>query len=192
MASEFYRDYFDRKIPLTGLFIEHLGNKMKKAPEDIDPVMLLEILEECLIETGLLKEPTEEQLVSVLKDLQSCYEEGKKDTEGTTWSNNKGKNFAGYLQEWATSLSYDKLCLYVAGFDYVKAREYFETRDQRSIVAIADEKLRLEFELARVSFEASLFGFGGGYKATPKEGDADFDLTSDDEVAVEALKSFGF
>ncbi|MEA3242339.1 MAG: hypothetical protein U9Q19_02725, partial [Pseudomonadota bacterium] len=68
------------------------------------------------------------------------------------------------------------------------ARKYYETVDHQSLIAIAHEKLKFDFERARVSLEASLFGFGGGYKATPKEGDNVIDLTTGGEEANRALE----
>ena len=191
MSSEFYLDYFERKVPLTGLFLEHLGKSVSEAGEITAQEEMVKLVGDCLKQVGLLKDPTTSETLDVIADIESCYKKPGEENE-INKPDSKGKFFAGYFAEWASEMKYDTLCLYVANFEYAKARNYFESQDQRSIIAIADEKLRLEFELARVSFEASLFGFGGSYKGTPKEGDQGFDLSTDGEVAEQALKNLGF
>lgn len=192
MASIFYQDKFDRQIPLTGLFLECLGNYVKELGDELTDEAILHAVQRALMKSELRKEPSEEDLAYVAEELtrrSAAAEERQGDAKATSI---KGRYFSGYLTDWAYGLNFDKLCLYVADYDYPKARELYETLDQQSVVALADEKLRLEFERARVTFEAALFGFGGGYKDTPKEGDATFDLTDDNQSAERALKNMGF
>lgn len=191
MPSEFYLERFERKIPLTGMFLERMG-KLISAAGEVDDEGMVEIIAQAMVDAGLVEEPTDEAVAGIIVDLNAIYGDKKDKKEEEDKPTGKGKHFAGYFAEWASSLSFDKLCFYAAGFDYAKAREYFVTLDQRSVVAIADEKLRLEFELARVSFEAALFGFGGGYKNTPREGESVFDLSSGGQDAEKALKNLGF
>lgn len=194
MSTQFYQDRFERRLPITGLFLERLGRTvegLRDRGDDLTEALLVGLVTQCLKECGLVEEAQEEDVVYVIQQLEELYKDNE-ETEEVSSPSGKGKNFAGYLAEWAYGLSYDKLCLYIADFDYTRAQQYYESLDQRSIVAIADEKLRLDFEKARVSFEASLFGFGGSYKATPKEGEVDFDLTQDSSAAERALKNLGF
>ena len=188
MPSHFYQDRFIHTIPLTGLFVEHLGIKVKEAggltEENVVPTIA-----QCLVDCGLVeKEATEAQVAGVIERLQEIE---KKDLEGKgerSPDTGKGKYFAGYLTDWATNLNYVQLCLYAADFDYPRARKYFEEVDQQSLIALAHDKLRFDFERARVSFEAALFGFGGKYKDTPGEGDSVIDLTQDGEDANKRLE----
>lgn len=191
MSSEFYKDRFSRRIPLTGLFMERLGALVSEHGDVTEEVTMVAIVGQAMIDAKLVEEITDEALTEVVTQLNEHRDEKKGDEEGAK-PQGQGKHFAGYFSEWASGLSYDKLCFYAAGYDYAKAREYFENHDQRSILALADEKLRLEFELARVSFEAALFGFGGSYKDTPREGDSVFDLSDDSQIAENALKNLGF
>lgn len=193
MPTVFYQDKYEQPLPITGMLLEILGIKLKQFEEAPTGDDVHQVLRQCLEESGLAKDPTDEQVVYVAEELQQRHEKTQEKGEEASGAKGKGKYFAGYFADWASDMPYDKLCFYVAGYDYAKAKDYYETHDQQTIVALADEKLRLEFELARVSFEASLFGFGGGYKDTPKEGDAVFDLSIDgDESGERALKNLGF
>lgn len=190
MSSFFYEDRFNRILPLTGLFMERLGVKVEEAG-GLNETNLMPVITSCIKECELVEGEVEEkhvlEVISRLKELESeSDQDGKKPGSNKT---GKGRFFAGYLTDWATKLNYVQLCLYAANFDYQKAREYFEKRDQQSIIALAHDKLRLDFEMARVSFEAALFGFGGKYKDTPGEGDIEIDLTEGGERANRAFES---
>lgn len=192
MNSQFYKDKFERRIPVTGLFMERVGVLIKDQGGALDQGQMAEVMVQALVETGLVAEPTEDDLEYLALEINKRYKDKEGEEEKDRPPTGKGKHFAGYFSEWASEMAYDRLCFYAAGFDYAKAREYFETYDQLAIVALADEKLRLEFELARVTFEASLFGFGGGYKDTPREGESVFDLTQEGQAAERTLKDLGF
>jgi hypothetical protein len=188
MSSIFYQDKFSRQLPLTGLFIECVGNQMSSA-EGADSVDVVEAIKKALVVSELVSgDPTDDQIVYMVGRLNDMATENAAKPDAGGPQNSKGKFFAGYFTDWAANLDYVTLCLYAAGYDYAKARKYYETVDHQSLIAIAHEKLKFDFERARVSLEASLFGFGGGYKATPKEGDNVIDLTTGGEEANRALE----
>jgi hypothetical protein len=150
---------------------------------------MVPILSQCLLDCDLVEgDVKEEHLAEIISRLQALEKESR-EREGSSSKTGKGKYFAGYLTEWATNLNYVGLCLYAADFDYSKAREYFEKYDQQSIIALAHDRLRMDFEKARVAFEASLFGFGGKYKDTPGDADVEIDLTDGGERANKAFES---
>lgn len=186
MASMFYLDRFKREMPLTGLFIECVGHLTKG--EEADAAGVVEILGSALVDSGLVeKDPTESQIIYIAGRMKEMREGDEKTDSPLTPSS--GKYFAGYFTEWAAELDYVSLCLYVSDYDYDAARRHYEETDYQSIIAIAHEKLKLDFENARVSFEASLFGFGGGYKNTPKEGDNVVDLVNGGEEANRTMEA---
>lgn len=186
MSTIFYEEKFNPQIPLTGLFMEHLGVKIEQAG-GVSAEIAVEVIKECLVECDVLKDVTEEQLVGVVKRINDLAEKPTSEDEGAG-STGKGKFFAGYLTDWANGLDYAKLCLYLADYSYHTAREYYEKIDQQIIIAIAHDKLRQDFENARVVFEASLFGFGGSYGNTPKEGEEVIDLMEGGERANRAME----
>lgn len=194
MPTIFYQAKYESVFPITGLFLELLGIKLQNLEQTPTNEEFAVILIDCLKESELCKEPSDKELSYVVEELEKRHKntEDKRDREGESNKTGKGKHFAGYFADWASAMTYDKLCFYVADYDFAKAKDYYETQDQQTIVAIADEKLRLEFEKVRAAFEAALFGFGGGYKDTPREGDSSFDLTEDSKSAERALKNMGF
>ena len=192
MPSFLYEDRFVRTLPLTGLFVEHLGIKIEQAggltEENVFPTV-----SQCLLDCGLVEgEVKEKHVVEIITRLKRLEEEDEaKERSEPEEDSGKGKFFAGYLSHWATQLNYVQLCLYAADFDYLKAREYFEKQDQQSIIALAHDKLRFDFERARVAFEAALFGFGGKYKDSPGGDDnaVVIDLTDGGERANRAFET---
>lgn len=188
MASMFYLDRFKREMPLTGLFIECVGHRSQG--EESDAARVVKILGDALVESGLVeKDPTDDQIVYIANRMKEMREGGEEKDKDSPLTPSSGKYFAGYFTEWAAELDYVTLCLYVSDYDYDTARRHYEETDYQSIIAIAHEKLKLDFEKARVSFEASLFGFGGGYKDTPKEGDNVVDLVNGGEEANRTMEA---
>jgi hypothetical protein len=189
VASIFYQDKFKRQLPLTGLFIECVGDLMGESSVT-ESAEVVEVIKKALSLSELVAgEPTEEEIVYMIGRLNDMAEKSPLNDADSGPQNGKGKYFAGYLTDWAANLDYVTLCLYAAGYDYENARKYYETVDHQSLIAIAHEKLKFDFERARVALEASLFGFGGGYKDTPKEGDNVVDLTSGGEDANRHMES---
>ena len=190
MPTLFYKSHFSPELPITFLFTEHLmavlqGIEPQEREEKFVEVVALS-LQVCGVTKGA---PTEEELVSVIERLN---EQALKEREEDDLAIQGGRNFAGYFIQWAGKLHAEALTLFLADYDFERARRYYCELDQQAVIAIASERLRLEFERARVSFEAALFGFGGSYKGSPKDGDADFDLTKDNATAEVMLKNFGF
>lgn len=193
MPSLFYSEMFRPGLPLTSLFIETVVEELSKLPKDQREDRFFSILEESVTRCGLLDGlPSEEQVV----DLATRLGERSRGLGGSGAAgappDGSGKRFAGYLISWASSLRIDRLCLYAAGYDYRLAEYYYRSLDQQTLVAIANAKLELELERAKVGFEAALFGFGGRYKDTPDENTQVFDLTGDNPGAEVALKNMGF
>ena len=189
MASIFYQDKFNHQLPLTGLFIECVGGLMTNQDETAATETVDSIKKAMLLSELVTEDPTEDQVLYMIERLNAMAGEISQKSNDAASENTKGKYFAGYLTDWAANLDYVTLCLYTAGYDYEKARQYYEKVDHKSLIAIAHEKLKFDFERARVALEASLFGFGGGYKSTPKEGDNVVDLTSGGPEAERALEA---
>ena len=187
MESMFYLDRFKREIPLTGLFIECVGHHAQG--EEVDAESTVKILKAAMLESGIVdKDPTDAQIIYIAERMKEMRE-GDISKDSPMTPSSSGKYFAGYFSEWAAGLDYVTLCLYVADYDYDTARRYYEGTDYQSLIAIAHEKLKLDFEKARVSFEASLFGFGGGYGKTPKEGENVVDLVDGGEDANRTMEA---
>ena len=75
MPSILYDAVFQKGVPLTGLFIEHLGIKVAEAG-GITEENTYNIISTCLRECGLVRgEATQEQVSYVINELNSIAEE---------------------------------------------------------------------------------------------------------------------
>jgi hypothetical protein len=194
MPSLFYTEFFRKEVPLTSLLVEYVSERMKLVSPTAQDEEFAQVLSDGLQACGLVDGvPTQEQVIAIARRLGELAEEAASRGEGGSESQ-AGKNFAGYFMEWRSKLDPCGLCLFLADHNPDLARAYFCELDQSVLVAIARDKLTLEFERARLGFEASLFSFGGKYKGSPStnEADKEFDLTKDSAAAEVALKNFGF
>ena len=191
MPSIFYNDVVLHRLPVTCLFMEYVTATLADLPKEEREEQFYQVLATGLQVCGVIEGvPTEEQVAEIARRMAEQVE--KQEERGGSQKAGAGAYFAGYLTAWAGKLSSEGICFYVANYDYDLARRLYCEIDQQTLSAIAKDKLQLEFERARVGFEASLFGFGGKYKDTPSEADCEFDLTKDSKAAEAALKSFGF
>jgi hypothetical protein len=190
MPSIFHRARFSIRTPLTSLFLEHFSLELTKLTPEEREDQFVEVLARCMEECGLSEgPPSDDQLIEIADRLNQVVPTEETE-DGQTLRG--GSHFSGYFIEWSGKLRADGLCLYLADYDYPRANRLYCELDQQLVVAIASEKLRLEFERARVAFEAALFGFGGSYKGSPQGDEKVFDLTKDNAAAEVALKNFGF
>jgi hypothetical protein len=190
--SIFYDDYFRVGPPVTGLLFEKIMDTLKGEVEQ-GFERLPSVVADSLVECGLVDgTATEEAVVHVLQGLDRIAKANTTADKEVSETDPAGKFFAGYLAGWAGKLDVAGLCLYVADYDFFKARDYYTQLDQQTLVAIAHDKLQFEFERARVSFEAAMFGFGGSYKGSSDANTEEFDLTSDNASAEVLLKNLGF
>lgn len=191
MATPFYTDLLTDELPITSLFMEYVTTHLAAMPADEREDRFYELLTTGLQVCDVTKgAPTDTQVEDVARRISERAQE--KEDDASPSKSGAGRFFAGYLTEWAGKLDPTALCLYAANYDYWLARRYYCELDQQTLAAIARNKLQLEFERARATFEASLFGFGGKYKDTPSGADSEFDLSKDDKAAEMALRSFGF
>lgn len=89
--------------------------------------------------------------------------------------------FSDYFNEWAAGLDLGQQCLWIADFDPSRARHLYMYEDFEMVEALAALRLDFERERNRVQFEASLFGFGGGYGKQSKRDEGEVkvhDLTN--------------
>ena len=82
-------------------------------------------------------------------------------------------------------LTPENLCLYLADYNYEKAKEFYCKMDREDVTYSCSQKMTYEWEMMRVQFEASLFGSGGGYGDGPKEGETVIDLTKGDTSGLD-------
>ena len=104
-----------------------------------------------------------------------------------------------YLK-WLGSLQSDRLCYILSGFDAGKARTLYADTDYRIVQDMGESYLEQQWHKIQSSFEASMYGFGGGYKDGAGGGGSDegevitYDLTTPEgkKEAMGALRECGF
>lgn len=164
------------------LLIEALSETMKSCSEELT---INDAVIDALTKAGLATNPTDQQILYVIKRLKEL-EEGEDVKEGSIPSEPESKNSFGQVAlEWMAELSSEDLCLYLADYDYVEAKKIYCTMDKEEVIHTSSQKMKYEWEMMRVKFEASLFGSGGGYEAGPKEGETVIDLTKGDTAGLD-------
>jgi len=190
MASIFYRANYERKFPLTMLFLELLQASIsEKEAEELTADQLLPLILECLVKSGLKEKAKKSDADYVIDRLTSMMQEAQPTGDGAPPS--KKQTFASSYSAWAAALEPDALCLAASSFDYFQAERLYKEVDKEDVIWLADQYLRAEWEKIKVGFESVVYGFGGSYKddSSGGSGGADtYDLTKESAKGLAALK----
>ena len=142
----------------------------------------------------------EHELEQVAKRL-IAHGEGVKATMDALEAENRpsrgARQFYQYYQEWFAKLDMTQTCMWLAGYDLAKAQDLFYQQDYELVEHMVKVKASHDHELARATYEACMFGFGGKYgtgsKTVKDEGDVtvhDLSKLSRQEMA-DKIQSFG-
>jgi hypothetical protein len=189
MASLFYREHF-QPYPITLLLLEHFSVlmeeqlKLELAYQDSFEVLATQVL----LDTKTLKHPpTEAEMIYLFTRIKAIQEEEAEPKSPT--SGNGKKLFGSHYLEWLDTLDSEKLCLFASDYDYERARHLYCKTDRDAVTDMARLRAESDWQGKLASFEACLFGFGGGY------GDSDervIDMKEDPKGAEASIRSMGF
>jgi len=106
----------------------------------------------------------------------------------------EGSGFGSGFHKWVGGLDTDKLCLWLADYDYEKAEWLFRNVDIDDLPIMATMKTEQTWQGMRTQFEACVIGFGGKLEgqsdATVYEVDMNDTKSIDDMVS--RMKALGF
>lgn len=181
-----------KSLPITYLLLESIQASVTADPE----VSTLEALSHAAT-LCFTRKLTQDEISTLAVELQRISaEEAAKDKP-----QEKGKEqttLGSTYMAWLGKLPADKLCYLISGFDPAKAEQLYCEVDHRTVSEMAASYIEQQWQLVQVSYEASMYGFGGGYKNDKSaaswsgENTNTFDLTKGGSEAIAALKSVGF
>ena len=102
--------------------------------------------------------------------------------------------------KWTGTLPSDPICYILAKFDPAKAAELYLETDYRVVQDMSEVYLEMQWNKIQSSFEASMYGFGGGYEGGKGGGGSSarevitYDLTTPagKKEAMASLRASGF
>lgn len=193
MPGLFYRLENENRFPITLLLVETLVVLGEHNPDS----QYGDLIATAIKKAGVVDKKhkvTKEDVEYVVKRL-----EGMKKTEEPSEGESKqperglGTDFLG----WLSDLDSEGLCLFIAGFDSFRAREIYRTWDREEVTKASQLLLHCEWQKLKASFEATMYGFGGGYKKEQPPGQevwqedentTVFDLTAGGGSGIDAAK----
>lgn len=152
-----------RPVNLSMMFFELLENKIEdgNTPDD-----LITVISSSLTESGACEKVTDAHLAYVanrLEEIKKKAEEEENNKDSKKLPESGTKQFAQEAMKWLSSLEPQQLCLFIATYNYSKAKCLYCEVDRDDVLYMGKQKVEYEFEQMRSNLEASLFGFGGGY-----------------------------
>jgi hypothetical protein len=103
-----------------------------------------------------------------------------------------GKSLGTQYAAWLSDLNSERLCLYLADYDYERAYALYWYTDVEAVQEIATTRGHHDSQRALLNMEACLYGFGGKYEDDNGGGGPAIDHDINDEEAAAVLRSFGF
>jgi hypothetical protein len=194
MHSQFLKDRFERRFPLPMLFFEKIGADIQaciNAGEEDPP--LHEVVRSALVRCEIHADPAEVDIVYAAERLLQLQNELTEEPQtGEDKSNRSSKRgFAtGYLK-WLSDMTPEKVCLYLADYDWDAACDLYCRVDRDVVYDMLMAKGESDWQGRVVSFEACLFGFGGSYGSGGDAEEVDIKDMSQDQLSSE-LATFGF
>lgn len=170
----FYAATFERRFPVSYLLVERLASIL--GDQEPDSTALATAVSKALKDCQTCSKPTAEDIAYVVERLAVPV---KAQDSGVEEQSLEGKSFGGGFLKWVKELDPEQTCMFVAGYDLERAATLYARADRDDVVALAAVKVNQEWELARVRFEAALFGFGGGY-GKGDAGDSGKEATEDE------------
>lgn len=187
--------FLDRKNTgpvISFLFLEYLGVYVSDNPKSS--------VEEAVVsayQSAYQHTPKTEYIVGIATRLQKREEDRVEKDEKTDHIPVKRKNLGTMEMDWVEGLGPDKLCIYLADFNYAEATNLYCTIDYEAVTKMAELKQQARWNIILSEFEACMYGFGGSYKGGTSETDKDHSLEvtesgSMSKKSVEALQNLGF
>ena len=161
MGSIFYKAAFDRRFPVTLLLLERISEVFSAGAEEMGQSEVDSSLRKCLVDCGVVKKVTDDDITYLMGRLNTMVEESK-DADDPAPPSSK-KTFASSYTLWAHKLQTDHVCLLAAGFDYFLANRMYMEMDKEDLTEVAKQFLMREWEKIKIGYESVVYGFGGSY-----------------------------
>ncbi len=175
----FFEANFQRLFPVTFLLVEAIAQSIVGGEQNEDVAISKAIV-------TVAKVPVTRSAIDYVVDRVREVYPG--DTEQEASTPRTGRGFATAFQQWASSLSPEGVCLYLAKYDFEGARRLYCEVDKKDVVAMAALKIKEEWERSVLSYECSLYGFGGSYGNEERDDSDALDVNS--EEGLRALSQF--
>jgi len=190
MPSMFYTAAFERRFPLTFLFLEDIGITTSELnensnEEDVE-LAIRRSLKRCYKDMKV----TAADVAYVSERLEKAAAEKEKraaELADQTGSGKKKQSFASSYADWAAKLEPHEACLAAANMDYFKARRLYCEVDKDDVTEMSAQWMKMEWEKIKVGYESVVYGFGGGYKEGASLGDTEVDVSTDDNAKGKAI-----
>lgn len=186
--SLIYRAHLTDEVPLTFLFLDYFY-EIATGDESVD---VLAATKAALGAAGLRN--SDDDVFSVISRLEKKGNKAKEredydaDRSAQMNSRPKGKKFWGdNLNEWALNRDPQEVCAYLADYDPVRTRQIYCSEDSELVFELAKNKFTRDFEFSRATFEAAVFGSGGGFKDDSRD---EIDMVNGGEEAEAELAAF--
>lgn len=175
MNTIFYKARFERPVPVTYLLVERVSALL--ADSEPDEEVAYKAVRQAMIDCDSLGTPTDAQVAYVIQRLSAVAPKDGADKPAVE-KDQDGKSFAGGFLKWIREMAPEDFCLFVSGNDYNRAVTLYCVVDKDDVMVMADRKVAEEWERSRISLEAALFGFGGGYGKDKGKDGIEMDLES--------------
>ena len=177
-------------VPFTGFLLDLLKEEFgseEGVPDN--PHAQAIAIKGAIKASGLLAHPRLKHCDYVLTRMQALVAMAK---EGGDEKDEKEEPSLGtaYLK-WIRKLDFQQMCLFLGKYNLSEARRLYTEVDMEDVSRMYADRVAYDFEVARLQFEASMFGFGGSYggdKAKSSPVDAGVtDLTKASNADVERI-----
>jgi hypothetical protein len=193
MTSQFYQDRFDRPFPVTMLFLECMSRIAGQEGEGSEG-LLRAVLSKALVDARLVEgKPSSDDMLYVMRRLAELRQQNEtKEGDPSGGASHEKRGFGSDYLKWLSDMDHQALCFHAAGYNLIEARRLYSEEDYETVVAVSRQKADSDWHDRVGWFEASLFGFGGGYGKGGNANENVFDLRKDRASAESALKAAGF
>ena len=161
--------------------MEELQAAIKEIPEQSD-ITLLSVVSSTLNKLFPEVKLSETEQKDLFARLEEAFSPEQVEAEAD--AKEKIKSLGTALSDHFVGLSPQNICLYLADYDLTKAEPLYCQEDRTVVLEMYNAKTEMEMQRLTASFEAGMYGFGGGYKDDPNvskdDGDSDsVDLTAE-------------
>lgn len=161
--------------------MEELQAAIQEIPEQSD-ITLLSVVSSTLNKLFPDVKLSEAEQKDLFARLEEAFSPEQAEAEAD--AKEKIKSLGTALSDHFVGLSPQNICLYLADSDLAKAELLYCQEDRTTVLEMYNAKTEMEMQRLTASFEAGMYGFGGGYKDDPNvskdDGDSDaVDLTAE-------------
>jgi hypothetical protein len=192
VAGLFYQIERERRFPITLYFLELLAAESEARGPEADQ---LEIIACCITRAGLRAKPKRDDLTFAVERLGAIRDEVLAQDDGEPPKERRDRGLGTDFMRWLGGLGSEELCLFITDFDSERARAVYRGWDRDEVMQASRMCLQYEREKLKATYEATMYGFGGGYKSDPNRGAMEesgntqvFDLTQDNPQGLAELQ----